>query len=68
METKTLDLPERFHDRVFAERLIDRLPAPRRPAVRARAHETWIAALCALPVSLALLFVAVELFAPAAPI
>ena len=64
MDTKTLDLPARFHDRLFAERLIDRLPTPRRPVARARAHETWIAVLCALPVSLGLLSVAVELFAP----
>lgn len=64
METKTLDLPARFRDRQFAQRLIDRLPTPHRPATRATMHETWIAVVCALPVSLGLLSVAAELFAP----
>lgn len=68
MDTKTLDLPARFHDRRFAERLIDRLPTPRPRADRVGPHEAWIAVICALPVSLALLSVAVELFTPTAPI
>lgn len=68
MDTNTLDLPARYHDRLFAERLIDRLPTPRPPARRTGTRESWIAVLCALPVSLSLLLVAVELFAPGAPI
>lgn len=64
METKTLDLPARFHDRQFAQRLIDCLPTPRPPAARSRALESWLAVMCALPVSLSLLSIAVELFAP----
>lgn len=68
MDTRSLDLPARYHDRLFAERLIDRLPTPRQPAPRVGGRGSWIAALCALPVSLSLLVVAVELFTPVAPI
>lgn len=68
MDPRTLDLPARYHDRLFAERLIDRLPTPRPPARRTAARDACLGALCALPVSLTLLSMAVELFAPAAPI